>query len=54
MDEKPTKTLFYPTRSALMKHNFFRRSKLKKSVTTYFTPCIDEENKKTVTKSEQK
>ena len=29
MDEKPPKTLFYPTRSALTKHNFFRRSKLK-------------------------
>ena len=29
MNEKPPKTLFYPTRSALMKHNFFRRSKLK-------------------------
>ena len=29
MDEKPPKKLFYPTRSALMKHNFFRRSKLK-------------------------
>ena len=29
MDEKPPKTLFYPTRSALMKHNFSRRSKLK-------------------------
>ena len=27
MDEKPPKTLFYPTRSALTKHNFFRRSK---------------------------
>ena len=30
MDEKPPKTLFYPTRSALTKHNFFHRSKLKK------------------------
>ena len=29
MDEKPPKTLFYPTRSALTKHNFFCRSKLK-------------------------
>ena len=29
MDEKPQKTLFYPTQSALMKHNYFRRSKLK-------------------------
>ena len=29
MDEKPPKTLFYPTWSALTKHNFFRRSKLK-------------------------
>ena len=29
MDEKPPKTLFYPTRSALTQHNFFRRSKLK-------------------------
>ena len=29
MDEKPPKTLFYPTRSALTKHNVFRRSKLK-------------------------
>ena len=29
MNKKPPKTLFYPTRSALMKHNFFRRSKLK-------------------------
>ena len=46
MDEKPPKTLFYPTRSALTKHNFFRRSKLKKSVTTDFSPCIDEDNKK--------
>ena len=46
MDEKPPKTLFYPTWSALTKHNFFRRSKLKKSVTTYFSPCIDEDNKK--------
>ena len=46
MDEKPPKALFYPTRSALTKHNFFRRSKLKKSVTTYCSPCIDEENKK--------
>ena len=46
MDEKPPKTLFYPTRSALMNHNFFRRSKVKKSVTTYFSPCIDEGNKK--------
>ena len=29
MDEKPPKNLFYPIRSALTKHNFFRRSKLK-------------------------
>ena len=29
MNKKPPKTQFYPTRSALMKHNFFRRSKLK-------------------------
>ena len=29
MNEKPPKTLFYLTRSALMKHNFFRRWKLK-------------------------
>ena len=29
MDEKPSKTLFYPTRSALTKYDFFRRSKLK-------------------------
>ena len=29
MDEKPPKTLFYPNRSALTKHNLFRRSKLK-------------------------
>ena len=29
MDEKSPKTLFYPTQSALTKHNFFRRSKLK-------------------------
>ena len=34
------------SRSALTQHNFFRRSKLKKSVTTYFSPCIDEVNKK--------
>ena len=55
MDEKPQKTLFYPTRSALMKHNFFSQVEIKKSVTTYFSPCIDEDNKKkTVTKSEQK
>ena len=46
MDEKLPKALFYPTRSALTKHNFFRRSKLKKSVTTYCSPGIDEENKK--------
>ena len=29
MNEKPPKTLFYPTRSALIRHNFFRGSKLK-------------------------
>ena len=29
MHEKPPKTLFYPTWSALTKHNFFRRSKFK-------------------------
>ena len=29
MDEKPPKALFYPTWSALTKHNFFPRSKLK-------------------------
>ena len=29
MDEKPPKTLFYPAQSALTKHNFFRRSKLR-------------------------
>ena len=29
MDEKLPKTLFYATQSALTKHNFFRRSKLK-------------------------
>ena len=46
MDEKPPKTLLYPTQSALTKHNFFRRSKLKKSVTTHFSPCIDEKIKK--------
>ena len=46
MDEKPPKTLFYPTRSALTKHNFFSQVEIKKSVTTYFSPCIDEENKK--------
>ena len=45
MDEKPPKRLFYPTRSGLTKHNFFRRSNLK-SVTTYFSPCIDEDNKR--------
>ena len=28
MDENPPKTLFYPTRSALTQHNFFRRSNL--------------------------
>ena len=37
MDEKPLKTLFYPTRSALTKHNFFSQVKIKKSVITYFT-----------------
>ena len=37
--------MFYPTRPALMTHNFFRRSKLK-SVTTFCSPSIDEENKK--------
>ena len=46
MDEKPPRTLFYPTRSALTKHNFFRRSEIKKIVTTYFSPGIDEDNKK--------
>ena len=46
MDEKPPKTLFYPTQSALTKHNFSLRSKSKKSVSTYFSPCIDEDNKK--------
>ena len=45
MDEKPPKTLFYPTWSALTKHNFFRRSKLK-ICNKYFSPCIDEDNKK--------
>ena len=46
MDEKPPKTIVYPTHSGLTKHNFFRRSKLKKSVTSYFTPCIGEDIKK--------
>ena len=43
-----------PTQSALTKHNFFHRSKLKKSLTTHFSSCIDEDNRKPVTKSEQK
>ena len=46
MDEKPRKTLFYPIRSALRKHNFFSQVEIKTSVTRYFNPCIDEENKK--------
>ena len=46
MDEKPSKTLFYPTRSALTKHNFFSQVKIKKSVTAYCSPCTDEDNKK--------
>ena len=29
MDEKPPKTLFYPTQSALAKHNFFSMLKFK-------------------------
>ena len=32
MDKKPPETLFYPTRSALTKHNFFLRVEIKKSV----------------------
>ena len=47
---KPPKALFYPyptpPASALATNNFFHRSKLKKSVTIYFSPCIDKENKK--------
>ena len=50
MDEKPPKTLVYPTRSALTKHNIFHRSKLKKSVLTCFSPCIDEDNKEKLNK----
>ena len=44
MDEKPPKTLFYPTRSALTQH--FLQVEIKKSVTTYCSPCIDEHNEK--------
>ena len=46
MDEKPPKKLFYPTRSALKKHNFFSQVQIKKSVTGCVSPCIDEDNKK--------
>ena len=45
MDEKLQITLFYPTRSALTKHKFFRWSKLK-ICNNLFSPCIDEYNKK--------
>ena len=30
----------------MMKHNIFLQVEIKKSVTTYFSPCIDEDNKK--------
>ena len=46
MDEKPPKTLFYPTPVGFDEAQLFSQVEIKKSVTTYFSPCIDEENKK--------
>ena len=54
MNEKPPKTLFYPTRSALMKHNFFRRSKLKNLEQSIVALAQTKTIKKTVSESEQK
>ena len=54
MNEKPPKTLLYPTRSALMKHNFFRRSKLKNLEQRIVALAQTKRIEKTVTKSEQK
>ena len=46
--------IFYFSTVGFDEAKLFSQVEIKKSVTTYFSPCIDEDNKKTITKSEQK